>query len=816
MVVRAHLAGDAHGREILLRLATAPTEGAELLRRYLDAAVVAPGLSTIITGGTVDRLVNIAQAGVVNIAVQKQTTPPRQLPPAIPDFTDRTWAVDRILKALAANDSRHFAILGGGGIGKTALAVTVAHRLANEFPDAQLFVDLAGGTTAPRAPLAVLEAMLRALGAEHDAIPEDADERAGLYRAMLSQRRCVLLLDNAADAAQLRSLLPGEGDHVVLVTSRDPLVALMGFERISLDVLEAEDASNLLSRIIGAERSQAEPEALDELAVLCGNLPLALRIAAARLASRPHRTIRGFVDRLADENRRLTELATGDLAVRTSFEVSYQSLGERSRRAFRLAALIPGQTMPAWVVAALTDDTIDDAEDLIDHLTDLRLLEIARVDGSGRPRYRFHDLLRIFAKEHLREDEDPDEREQAVERMIGAYLTVARRGLYLMSPHSKRDPVPALHVPWDAPPDLVDELTADPYEWFTDNHDALVAAVTLAHDRSLWRLSYDLAEQLHYYFRVRGHLQDWIGTHEVALAASRSAGDRRAEAWTLRNLGNAHQDQGHYAEAAACFTEASEIFAELGNRLGSAATVCNLGETRMVQGLFAEAVNCLARCLPDWQAVDDQVGYAYTVDNLGYIALCQGEFSAARTHLNRSLQMFVELGDRFGEAHSLRRHAELEVAQGALANAQRDIARSRSLFDQMGSASGTAWAAMTDATVLLATDSVDGALKAAAEAVDGFQIQGDTRASAQAMVRLGEALLAAARADEALTVLEQAATMLRDVEDAFGAALATYHLGRAVEPAAPRRIELFHSAATQFAALPAPLWERRALDAASE
>ncbi|MGW4364106.1 tetratricopeptide repeat protein [Nocardia takedensis] len=816
MVVRAHLDADPQGREILLRLATAPAEGAELLRRYLGATVTGPGMTTIVTGGTVDRLVNIAQAGVVNIALRKPSVQPRQLPPAVADFTDRGWAVDRILDSVADRRGRHFAILGGGGIGKSALAVTVAHRLAERFSDAQLFVDLAGGTATPRGSAAVLEAMLRALGAEPDAIPADADERAALYRAMISGLRCVVLLDNAANATQLRPLVPGEGDHIVLVTSRDPLMGLAGFERVPLDVLEPVDAVDLLTRIIGPPRSREEPEALEELARLCGNLPLALRIAAARLASRPHRSIVGLVERLADENRRLSELEIEDLAVRGSFEVSYRASSPDSRRAFRLAALIPGQTTGAWVLAALLDDTIDVAEDLVDRLTDLRLLESAGIDHAARPRYRFHDLLRLFAREYLDSEDDATARAAAVERMIGAYLTVSRRGLYLMSPHSKRDLVPPLEVPWQVPAGLVDELTEDPYAWFADNHDALVAAVRIAAELGLLRMSYDLAEQLHYYFRVRGHLRDWLDTHEIALSAARAAGDRRAEAWTLRNLGNAHQDNADYARAATCFEQASMIFVTLGNRLGSAATLCNLGETRMVQGLFAESVDCLTRCLPDWAAVDDQVGYAYTLDNLGYIAACQGYFDSARTHLDRALAMFVDLGDRFGEAHSLRRRAEMNAETGALDEARGHLARSRAVFEEMSSLGGVAWVNLAETSVLLADGNVDAAVRTASEAVDAFQVQGDARAAAHAMTRLGEALVAASRAGEAVPVLEAAVRALVDADVAFGAAVATYHLAHAVGSDSIRRADLLREAVNGFAALPAPLWEDRARAAQSE
>lgn len=512
MVVRARLVGDARGRDILLRLAIAPAEGAEELRRYLFAEAGPIGLGTIVSGGTVDRLVNIARAEVVNIAAPKPAVSPRQLPPDIADFTDRAGLVDQILRQAVATVGSGTpmvcAIVGGGGVGKTALAVHIAHRLADSFPDAQLYVNLRGAEARPLAPDEVLEALLRALGVEPERVPAATEERASLYRAVLTGRRSVVLLDNAKDARQVRPLLPG-GDGAVLITSRDPLADLEGATRLGLDVLSQQDAVTLLSRIIGAERDAAEPEAAQALARSCGNLPLALRIAAARLVSKPHWRLSRMVTRLEDENRRLSELEVGDLTVRASFELSYDGLDPQLRRAFRLGALVPAQSSPSWLVAALLDTDVDTADDLVERLTELRLLEYAGDDAAGQIRYQFHDLLRLFARERVAEDEPADARHAAVERGLGGYLTLAKRGLHLLSPHSKRDPDPGRARLWPLPDRLVDDLMADPYAWFTAEHAALVGAIRQAYDLGLWPYVYELAEQLHYYFRVRGHLGDW-------------------------------------------------------------------------------------------------------------------------------------------------------------------------------------------------------------------------------------------------------------------------------------------------------------------
>jgi tetratricopeptide (TPR) repeat protein len=674
-----------------------------------------------------------------------------------------------------------FAFVGGGGIGKTALAVHLAHLLADRFPDGQLYVNLRGAEAQPLAPHDVLDFLLRSLGVEPDRIPPDQDGRAGYYRALLSSGRRLVVLDNASDERQVRPLVPGSGDNVVLITSRNPLNGLESAARLALDVLSVDDAVRLMGRIVGEDRLAAERDAAAELARSCGCLPLALRIAAARLASRPHWRLSRMVTRLADENRRLTELEAGDLTVRSSFVLSYEALDPELRRLFRYATMMPAQTFPAWAAAALLDQEVDDGESLVERLVELRLLEYAGRDAAGQARYQYHDLLRLFAREQLDAEDSQQERTAAVERLIGGYLALAARGLYLMSPHSKRDE-DRLHARrWPLPDWLVDEVTADPYAWFAAEYEALVGAVDQAHSLRLWRHVHELAEQMHYYFRVRSHLRDWQHTHELALDAARRAGDRAAEGWTLRNLGNALLDQGRYEEAVTRFGAAATVFQEIGNTLGGAAALCNLGETRMAQGRFAEAVENLVACLPGWEAVDDQVGVAYTLDNLGFIAHQQGDYARARECLGLGLAKFRELGDRFGEAHSLRRRAEMVSELGDVADldgALAEVRHSGEIFTAMGSRIGAAWASIGEAGLLLRRGETTRAVSELTDAVRVCQEHMDLRAASWAMIRLGEALAQDGRQAEATAMLGQAGERLTALGDAFGSAVAVFRHGQ--------------------------------------
>lgn len=787
-LIRDRLSGHTSGRDLLLRLAVDPERGAAELRDYLFTDQVSAEISTVVSGGSVERLVNIARAEVVNIGGLREAVIPRQLPYDIGDFTDRSSLVARVRERLAqepgaASGLPLFTFVGGGGIGKTALAVHLAHLLAHRFPDGQLYVNLRGAEAQPLASHDVLDYLLRSLGVEPDRIPPDGDGRISYYRALLSSGRRLVVLDNASDEGQVRPLIPGGGDNLVLITSRNPLLGVESATRLTMDVLPPEDAVRLMARIIGEDRLAAEPEAAAELARSCGYLPLALRIAAARLASRPHWRLSRMVTRLADENRRLTELEAGDLTVRSSFVLSYEALDTQARRLFRYATLMPAQTFPAWAAAALLDQEVDDGESLVERLVELRLLEYAGRDAAGQARYQYHDLLRLFARERLDWEDSPQERKEAVERLIGGYLALAMRGLYLMSPHSKRDE-DWLHArQWPLPDWLVEEVMADPYAWFSAEYEVLVGAIGQAHTLQMWGHTYELAEQMHYYFRVRSHLRDWEHTHELALDAARRAGDRAGEGWTLRNLGNALLDQSRYAEAVTRFGEAAAIFEEIGNTLGGAAALCNLGEAMMTQGRFGEAVENLAACLPGWEAVDDQVGIAYTLDNLGFIAHRQGDYARARDYLGLGLAKFRELGDRFGEAHSLRRRAELASEVGDsmdLESALADVRHSKEIFTAMGSQIGAAWASIGEAGLLLHHGEATRAVSELSEAVRVCHEHADLRAAAWAMIRLGEALADVGRQAEATAVLGQADERLTALGDEFGAAVAVFRHGQSL------------------------------------
>src|SRR4029450_13637306 len=269
----------------------------------------------------------------------------------------------------------------------------------------QLYANLRGAQAHALDPAEVLASFLRELGVDSAVVPEHLDERARMFRARLAGRRVLVVLDNASSEAQVRPMQPGSPGCAVLVTSRTRMAALAGRAPAALDVMPVEQAVDLLRKVVGPDRVAAEGPAAAEIARLCGCLPLALWVAGARLASRPLWRLEWFAARLGDEHRRLDLLKVGDLEVRASFALSYEGRDELEQRAFRMLGLLQAPDFPAWMPAALLDPGLEAAEEAREGRVDAQFIEPAGFDGVDQPRYRFHDLLRDFARECLDESE---------------------------------------------------------------------------------------------------------------------------------------------------------------------------------------------------------------------------------------------------------------------------------------------------------------------------------------------------------------------------------------------------------------------------
>jgi tetratricopeptide (TPR) repeat protein len=575
------------------------------------------------------------------------------------------------------------------GVGKTALAVHLAHQLAPNFPDAQLFVNLHGYEASQRLTAwEALDGFLRSLGVSNKGLPTTVDRKASLYRSLLAGRRALVVLDNAWSEEQVRPLLPGSPTCLVLVTSRSRLLGLVageGARPVSLDVLRPSEARELLARVAGQDgryRVGREPEAGTEVARLCGRLPLAVRIAASELAAWPQLSIAELARRLGDEQHRLGELATGDMEVRASFTLSYQSLAPPVAQMFRRLGLIAGPGFGRGVGAALVEVTPEEAERLLETLVDAHLLEVSPVFG----RYRFHDLLRLYARERADAEETDSDREAALGRMFDWYLDTADHAERLLIPGRGRLPYEPTGR-WDEP---VFATRGEALGWFEAERANLVAATQQAADLGLHSLAWQLPDALWSFFFLRSYWPDWRDTHQTGLAAARKAGDRQAEAWMLSGLGDFGLELRRSEEVASVFQRSVAICREIGDREGEARALCGLGRCETHVRRFDRAIECEQQAL----TISREVGYPYrqgvALYHLGEAYCDMGRLEEAVDCHRQALAIRQELGDRWNEGVSLtdlgRVFCELRRFEDAIDCEQRSLAIAREVGHRWGEA----------------------------------------------------------------------------------------------------------------------------------
>ena len=610
---------------------------------------------------------------------------PAQLPTDIADFTGRASQVEELCTRLSSSRGeqgpaavRLALVTGTGGLGKTTFAVRVARLLAPQFPDGQLYVNLLAATL-PVDPAEVLARFLRDFGLDSAAIPADPDERAGRYRTLLAGRRALIVLDDARDAAQVRPLLPGSASCAVLITTRGQMPGLAGARTVDLDVLPPHEARRLFDLVAGEERAAAEPTATDDVLTVCAGLPLAIRIAGARLAARSSWTIRALADRLADEHKRLDVLRAGDLGVRASFEVSFTSLpgpetpgGVDPARAFRLLGLWTGPSISLPAVSALLGDEEDAVADALDVLVDAHLLESPDPD-----RYWFHDLLRVYAADRAHTKETEHDRIAAITRLLTWYLHTVDAAAGVISPHYARVPLGQESRGEDF--SSLDRALA----WCEGERSGLVAATRLAAAVGLHEIAWKLAAaSMSFYYR-RSHWGDWVTSHEIGLASTRILGDRRAEAWILNRLGMAYGVQRR-KESINFLQAALAINRELGDEPEIARAANNLANTYIEFGKFSEAKEAAELALGIHLRAGARHGEGIALDLLGAACRELGRPGDAIGHLQQSLAIFREVGARDAEADSLGELGVTYLSLGQLSEAIAHLHASLTIRRELG------------------------------------------------------------------------------------------------------------------------------------
>ncbi|MFB7470130.1 BTAD domain-containing putative transcriptional regulator [Kitasatospora sp. NPDC056184] len=552
--------------------------------------------------------------------------------------------------------ARICAISGSAGIGKSTLVVQWAHRRRGHFPGGQLYADLHGfSPEPPLPPHAVLARFLRALGVPGEQVPSVPEEAAALYRSLLAGQRVLVVLDNARSAEQVRPLLPGAPECLTVVTSRSGLAGLTardGARPLTLDLMPARDAVALLDRVIGGRRARSEPTAVSELAAVCGRLPLALAIAASRLAERPGRTVADHVAELRDTGDRLTALAIdGDAtsAVRAALDLSYRALPATARTLFRLLSLAPGPGLSTAAAAALCGERAAAVRPVLEQLTTAHLLT-----HEGGDRYRLHDLLRLYAAERADAETGRAVRAAARERLGSWYLHHADAAARLLTPHRRRIPL-APPGAWYEPPAFT--TAAEAQRWCESEHTHVLRVVRTAAADGPDDLAWRLPVVLWSYYFTSPHLDDHEEAARLAVAAAGRAGDRYGEGHARNDLATVLGALGRHDETLAELRLARALFASIGDRNGEAHVIGNLGDHCLSTGAYGQArlhfqgALALLRAQPEDLRDDWAIRVCET--NIGVTAMWAGRDREAGEYLHRALDRHRSTGDPVLESFTL-------------------------------------------------------------------------------------------------------------------------------------------------------------------
>jgi DNA-binding SARP family transcriptional activator/Tfp pilus assembly protein PilF len=677
---------------------------------------------------------------------------PAQLPPDVAEFAGRADQLKMLDGLLPDHDGPATAgpvcaIAGMAGVGKTALAVHWGHRARSRFPDGQLYLDLRAYSPGPdmRQPEALTH-LLRSLGVPPNDIPTEVDLAVGHYRSLLARRRVLVVLDNAANADQVRPLLPAGPGSMALVTSRDRLAGLVardGARQLTLDVLDPDDALLLLTRLLGEERVNAEAAAVADLAVVCSRLPLALRIAAANVADRPAASIAGLVRSIRGDQTLAALDVAGDerASVRRAFELSYAALTPGARRVFRLLSTVTVVDVTGEAAAALAGTDVSSTDADLQRLAAAHLLY-----ETAAGRYGCHDLLRWFASDRAHAEE-PEAAFEAARRRLGDwYLHACDAAARVLYPHRLRLPMPPVDVA--TPVAFADPPAA--LAWFDAERANVIAVIRDAAERGPRSTAWLLADTIRGYFWLRVRIEDWTETAGLVLGAARAESDARAEAaarlslgdtadrqhrreaaiehytaalalaeetgWTdgvtaaLGKLGSLLMESGRLVESAEHFRRALAHSAGSGSRYAEAVVLGSLGTVQYQLGDLAEATDLYTRSLALFRDLGSGQGEAAVLDALGLVLHAQGRWAEAADHLTDALRLERQVGDRGTEAASLRtlvavyrdrrqhaRAAELANAAVALAEELADRrleAKAHTTLGTVRSAAGRHWDAI--------------------------------------------------------------------------------------------------------------------------
>ncbi|MFG3254881.1 BTAD domain-containing putative transcriptional regulator [Streptomyces sp. NPDC048172] len=648
---------DLHGRILaadpsLTAPSSAPAQAASPASASIPVEAPAPGPAPV--PGPEQEARPQEPSAQEDAEAASRTATPAQLPADLPHFSGREDELGQALHLAADNPSGPptTVISGMAGIGKTALAVHWAHRIAHRYPDGQLYINLRGfdPTGAVIASAEAVRIFLNALGLPPQSVPDSLEAQAALYRSLLADRRMLIVLDNARDAEQVRPLLPGSPGCLVIVTSRSQLTGLIaneGARPMMLSPLASAEAHDFLARRIGAAALRAEPGAAEEIVERCGRLPLALAVVAARAATNPTFALDTVARELRESRGNLDALTGGDPTtdVRTVFSWSYQALSAPAARLFRLLGLPSGPDISAHAAAALAGLPLRETRRLLAEITRVSLLT-ERVPG----RYTLHDLLRVYAAERAAAQGPPEERRQALEQLMYWYLHTADSVYAHLAPRHR--PLPLKPLPPGCEP-MTFASRDEALRWCETERPNLVATVDLAARTRRPDLAWQLTISLWGFAFLSGNMHDWLNTARTRLEGARGANDRRGEAWSLTEVAAASTAMGRLDEAVEHYRAAMLLYQRLGDTYGSSQAVSGLGVAYLHSGQLDEAFDFLNRSLALSRANGDDWAEGIALAHLGDACLRLGRYDEAVDYLRKGLRLLRTTGNCWFEGATL-------------------------------------------------------------------------------------------------------------------------------------------------------------------
>jgi tetratricopeptide (TPR) repeat protein/transcriptional regulator with XRE-family HTH domain len=704
----------------------------------------------------------------------------RALPRDIGSFTGREAELGRLLAALAdaAADGPAtgiYAIDGMAGAGKTALAVHAAHRLAGSFPDGQYFVPLHAHAPGQGAvdPADALASLLQTAGVTRH-LPPDLEARAARWRDAVAGRKILLVLDDAAGHEQVRPLLPGAGESLVLITSRRRLTALEDAAVLSLDALPPADAAALLARLAGRPDLGPDADAAREITRLCGYLPLAIGMLARQLRHHPARGGAELAADLAAARDRLAVMRAENLSVAAAFDLSYRDLTADQQRLFRRLGLAPGPDIDAFGAAALDDVDVETARARLDELYDHHL-----ITEPAAGRYLLHDLLREYSS--LLAAGDADAR-AAAERLVNYYAHVAAAAGQHIATWTTAGGRPAPGAPPAHAPRLTSSREAA--AWLEAERPNLHAAVAFAAE-AMPGYAVSIATAMGGFLRSRGHWEQAAGQYQIAVGAARRGGDRPGEAGTLDELGLLQQLTGNYPAATATLTRAVDLYRDLGDRAGQAYALNHLGLVQQDEGAFRAAAASHRRALGLARDAGDRLAEAVSLTDLSQVQQATGEFDAAIAGHRQALAIFRSVGSRFDEADALCQLGFAAWSTGDYAAARSLSQEALDLFRSLGDRLGQTWALGGLALAQQAVGDYPAAAASLGQALRLDRELGSRHGEVKTLNGLGELSAATGANEQARDQHGQALAIARELGAAAEEAAALAGIGRSLLPGRP-------------------------------